>query len=169
MFSFEWFVPEVAHPGGPLPNGMVGKWCKWWKQVFGEAKGSFLVPALYQRATSLIAAEGFLRTPMSSSTLNRCFALLCTQLRPPDLPRHQGRLLTTYSLRRCAPTLATYYGLMIHERLPLGCWKAHTIQAEEAKAAAQARMPLLYTDEASKLEQQRAVKAMVWVPIDKLR
>ena len=75
---------------------------------------------------------------------------------------------TSYSLRRLGPTLADSSFLLLHERLPLGCWKADGLPKAEREAARSAKMPLLYADSSTKEQVESLVKEAVWGMIDRL-
>ena len=77
------------------------------------------------------------------------------------------RSATTYSLRRLGPTLADIFGLLLHERLPLGSWTAEGLSRQEQATAKAAAMPLTYLDSTAKLDSQRLVKTLVWEAVDK--
>ena len=105
---------------------------------------------------------------MRGATVNRLLFDISTRLRPHDVVIPEGRALTTRSLRRLGPSVATSAQLLLHEKLPLGDWQGDNLEAEDRKAAKGARMTTLYSDNDSKQEATVAVKTAVWGLIDRI-
>ena len=74
--------------------------------------------------------------------------------------------LTSYGLRRLAPTLASSADLPLHERLPFGNWKVGCFSSTGREATKKAKLPRLYADISWKEEVERIVKAVVWSLVD---
>ena len=164
---FQWWVPEVTSDTGPFPKGCVAQFCSVMRKLGLKSDIDFILPKLDPPGKGVLGASKVVREPMSLAAFNRTLFQI-TGLRDKDMIQNSRPTLTSYSLRRLAPTLANTCGLLLHERLPFGNWRGEGLDKVEADAARKAALPLLYADGASKLDMQKAVKTAVWQIVDRL-
>ena len=127
----------------------------------------FIVPRFGPAGASVHTATELRPLPMSIGALNRFLFVLCGPWWPSRLGVRDRKPMTSYSLRRFAPSLATMFGLLLHERLPLGNWRSEALSKADRATAASASMPVLHTgDEARTLpcfHEYHAVCIETWL------
>ena len=122
------FVPEVVSDIGTVIAGCVFRFVASGTNVFPDSRPSS-GPSRVPPCALVASATGFRAQPMALGSFNSSLRLL-----PPMAAGHREATqfhLTSYGLRRLAPTLASSAGLLLHQRLPFGNWEGGCLSSTE--------------------------------------
>ena len=150
---FSWACPSAS----PRLPSMMQDFIEIWHSVL-PGKPGFLVPAFTPVKAGLRNAVGFASIPMSTAQWSTVMQDLVS-ITPDSWPSRPVELPTSYSARRFMATISTILNIPLADRLALGSWKDD--MSLHPSSGASKSMPVRYTDESVKMQQQVLVKTLL--------